>query len=98
MRSMSDSMLGSGSSLDSCTRTQRDDVTTKTSEAPASRCRKESLPGLSTSKRGWAYFVVETVSPVLLRIGRTSTTRLVSPLPLQPTMPMTFMPTFFVCL
>src|SRR5690606_27925797 len=68
---------------------QRRRDATSTSRAPACRCRKESLPGLSTSKAWCACLMVETLSPRATRTGMRRVRRVVLPEPLQPARPMT---------
>src|SRR5579862_5139012 len=62
---------------------------TTTSEAPASRCCQESLPGRSISKAWCACLMVETFKPRATSTGITLVINVVLPEPLQPARPMT---------
>ena len=90
------SILATRSGSESCVsfcssriRAHRVSEATITSLAPASRCLKLSLPGLSMSKAWWACFTVETLNPSAVKCFTNSTTRVVLPLFCQPMTPMT---------
>ena len=87
MRPTSSSRVGAAPSASSCISAQRSPETTRTSVAPASRWRKESLPAVSISKPWWACLTVEALTPRLRSSGTSRVIRVVLLLAWRPTIP-----------